>query len=127
METPNERELNSCTRMMQMLTEEQQKTKYIEPNMAVMETWLSKKNETKETQIKKDLLAHLGLILANDEDKPDISKNCNKYCIKTFHNKSYNGPDTPSIFMEEFIESTYNLFQNQQKRIAELERIIKKT
>ena len=33
----------------------------------------------------------------------------------------------PSEFMKDFIEATYNLFQIQQKRIEELEDIVKST
>ena len=42
----------------------------------------------------------------------------------TFHRQQYKTPDTPSQFMIDFIEATYNLFQIQQKRINELERVV---
>tara|TARA_B100001758_G_scaffold205320_1_gene185549 strand:- start:5392 stop:5937 length:546 start_codon:yes stop_codon:yes gene_type:complete len=44
--------------------------------------------------------------------------------MKMFHIEKYKTPDTPSQFMFDFIEATYNLFQIQQKRIDELETVV---
>ena len=46
--------------------------------------------------------------------------------VELFHTETYVrvSPNTPSQFMIDYIEATYNLFQIQQKRIEELENVI---
>ena len=77
-----------------------------------------------------------------DEERKKVVDDYRKYCstksdkhhswivpnnlkpIKMFHIEQYKTPDTPSQFMSDFIEATYNLFQIQQKRIDELETVV---
>jgi len=103
----------------------------IDPNMELLESWLRINKETvkhdklsKEAHIKYINLMKGSQNFTSREDQTKIYDNHQKYCVidkipiqKIFHKDS----ETPSEFMKDFIEATYNLFQIQQNRIDELE------
>ena len=109
-----------------------------EPNMAVMESWLRKNNVIMEhdkmaEEAKSKCLALdrcNGCDLISKEEQQYIRQNYSKYRYNSrskieiapnFHNHNQYTGNTPSEFMNDYIEATYNLFKIMQKRIDELE------
>ena len=129
-------------------TIQQSKISETSPNMNIMKEWLDDYNEAEEyskivNDTKKNTCqCHRGynckkceFISKGEKVKSKVkSKNfINIYDPSDYipgehpkHSKII--PDKyPSEFMKDFIEATYNLFQIQQKRIEELEGIVKLT
>lgn len=124
--------------------DQENKVNDIEPNILVLKSWIDEiktKNkfladkdaeEKYNNKFKTKRVLEKKKLTDSDEYK-DLVKLINsrmklwneaKKPTKLFHNKVYGEPDTPSQFMIDYIEATYNLFQIQQKRIEELENVV---
>ena len=139
----NMKHLQAKMQELQKTKQEQEAKKKIkiqetEPNMAVMESWLRRNKEimehdkmAKEAKIKYTALGKCnGCDLISKEEQKTIHQNYRKYCYNSrskieiaqnFHHHSQYTGNTPSEFMNDYIEATYNLFKIMQKRIDELE------
>ena len=67
-----------------------------------------------ERQIKEDL-----------SQNPEANLLFMKVWLDKYSNNNKVRSDDPSEFMKQYVEATYNLFQIQQKRIDDLEKILK--
>ena len=150
-----EMEMNSCLTEMERLqskmmelqqtkkqqdTEEEEKTKQIEPNMEVMEKWLKSIAKTKDEYTIEQKVNNIDMFRRScgkvTEQEKGLFKQwvsiqeqrnrgkASSQHVELFQKKAYKRPDTPSQFMINFIEATHNLFQIQQKRIDELETVV---
>ena len=161
-----EMEMNSCLTEMERLqskmmelqqtkkqqeAEEEEKTKEIEPNLAVMEKWIESIAEIKDEYTIEQKVKRLNLAEKYGEWISGCRRNINQYEIEIFHKwtkiqqRRHNSPPRglregdqeelfqiqecknryrPSKFMIDYIEATYNLFQIQQKKIQQLEILV---
>ena len=151
MATHVEMEIKSCLTEMEQLQakirelqdtkikleiEKEEKTTKIEPNMAIMEKWFEsvigeRENAKKAKKLyesltgdtsleKRQHIFNLRRVYYNNR----LEKWMHPDPEPLFHIQKHKAPDTPSQFMIDFIEATYNLFQIQQKRIDELETVV---
>lgn len=67
-----------------------------------------------ERQIKEDL-----------SQNPEANLLFMKVWLDKYSNNNKLRSDEPSEFMKQYVEATYNLFQIQQKRIDDLEKMLK--
>tara|TARA_B100001059_G_C17718891_1_gene519538 strand:- start:122 stop:619 length:498 start_codon:yes stop_codon:yes gene_type:complete len=132
--------------------EQTQDAKQVESHMAVMENWLNvtKYNEEQKVLSRKaerkynELMTRLSMPseqvgpFSEEEEKErkKIIDDYRTYCIMDYgpfgeeirppkkRMDTFHYGDQPSQFMIEFIKATHHLFQIQQKRIDELEKIV---
>ena len=124
-------------------TTQQSKISETSPNMNIMKEWLddyneaeeysnilnATKNNTCQCRIQSRISEHITAYASNCNSTSCRSKALlkrQKVQSKIFvKNPEQSYHQYPSEFMKDFIEATYNLFQIQQKRIEELEDIVK--
>ena len=100
--------------------------KETEPNFQVLSTWLQEYHQRKEQKkIKEEIETKYrqfknGTSNATPEEKKILQEPLLKL-PEMFHCKQSTGIITPSPFMLQFIEATYNLLKIQDERIKTLE------